>query len=194
MKTITVKADKREGIGKKETKRTRNEGKIPAVVYGNKGENMHITVHPQSLKKVFYTPEAYIVDLEVEGEIYHTIVKDSQFHPLSDDLMHVDFLQISEDKPVEVTLPVKLIGLAEGVKSGGKLNQLLRNIKIKGNPFDLESHFEVNVSSIKLGRIMKVSQLPQENIEITTSPNAAIASVIIPRTLRKEGIKAEDEE
>ncbi len=190
MKTIELKASARPELGKRNSKDLREEGLVPGVVYHN-AEAKHIQLESREAKKVLFTAETYLVKLNVEGETVSTIVREAQYHPVHDHLLHVDFLQVADDKPVVLNLPITLKGVPAGVTKGGKLSTKLRKLKVKGVPGNLPASIEVNVSDLELGQTRKVGEIELENMEIVTSASAAIAAVEIPRSLRSKTAKAE---
>ncbi|RMG72724.1 MAG: 50S ribosomal protein L25 [Bacteroidetes bacterium] len=190
MKTIALKATVREQTGKTNAKQSRKEGMIPAVIYHN-SEATHILLEESEARKVIYTPEVYIISLETGNKAINTILRNAQFHPVTEKILDMEFLAVSDDKPVVLTLPVRLQGTPVGVAKGGKLTLKLRKIKVKGIPSQLPDAVVVNVAKLDLGGTIKVSEAGIEGIEVVTSPSAAIASVEIPRSLRstKEAAK-----
>lgn len=183
MKTIELVANKRENVGKRVAKDLRNDGKVPGVVYSN-GEATHIYLDGKAVKLAVYTPETYIVDLDVEGKKVHTIVRKADFHPLTEKMMHIELLEINDNKPVIVTLPLVMSGTAVGVTKGGKLAVKLRKISVKGIASQLPDKVSVDVSHLDLGQTIKVGDVSFEGLQIVTPSSAGIASVEIPRALR----------
>lgn len=194
MKTIALEAVVRDHTGKKGTKAVRKSGRVPGVVYDN-SKATHIHLDYKEAKKVLYTKDTYVVTLNMDGaEPVDTIVREAQFHPVKEQVLHIDFLRVSDEKPVVVELPVSLVGTPKGVAQGGKLTIKLRKIKVKGIVSQLPEALEVNVSGLDLGGTIKVGEADFGDIEIMTSPSAAVASVEIPRALRSAGAAAEGEE
>ncbi len=184
MKDITLKATVRTEKGASAANKARREGRIPAVVYG---PNVHKLLYLDRLEteKVVYSPETYLVKLDLDGEIIDTVIREVQYHPVHDFIIHVDFYAVPSDVPVTVNLPIKLTGLAEGVKVGGKLVQLVRTVRVKGLIKDLPSAVEVDVTSLKLGKSFLVKDLPADlPFRVRMSPTVALAKVEIPRALR----------
>ncbi len=183
MKSIELKGVVRESIGKKNSKKLRREDKVPCVLYGGE-QNVHFAVNSNSLRDLVYTPNVYLVDLEIDGKSYKAIVKDLQFHPVSDAILHMDFLEIFEDKAVEISIPVSLQGLAAGVKAGGKLQTLNRKLKVRALPSFLPDNLEIDVTNLALGKSIKVGDVSFENIEILNDNNTVIASVKLTRAAK----------
>lgn len=183
MQTIEIKAAKRENLGKAATRELRKSGKVPSVLYGGK-ENIHFSAEDNEYRKLLYTPNVYIVNLNIDGTNYSAIIKDKQFHPVSGDLIHIDFLQVFEDKPVVIELPVKLVGLAEGVKAGGKLSLEQRKLKVKGLSKNLPDVLEVDITNLGLGKGIQVGELNYEGLELLNAKNSVVAAVKLTRAAR----------
>ena len=183
MKTLQLKGDKRNNAGKKFTKIERAQGLVPCVIYGGT-ENQHFTLDKKSFKELVYTPDVYLIDLEVEGKKYSSVLKDIQFHPISDEIIHADFLEIFPHKLIKIGIPVRLIGNSIGVKSGGRLAQKLRKMNVSALPGDLPDFIEINVSKLDIGGTFKVKDVVAEKVTLLDSPNAVIATVQITRAAR----------
>ena len=185
MKQVELNATIREDVGNAKVRKSRAQGLVPGVVYGPKVHKF-IYVKRIDLEKVVYTPETYLVNLNVDGETYQTVIREVQYHPVHDYIMHVDFYAVPTDVPVTVELPIKLVGLAEGVKRGGKLVPLIRRMKVKGLIKDLPSAVEIDVTHLGLGKSILVRDLPKDKYPfvIRMSDTVAIAKIEIPRALR----------
>ena len=172
MKSIEIKGSLRTETGKKATHSLRQNNGVPCVLYGmQKDENgnqvaTHFTVTVDGLRKLVYTPHIYVVDLNIDGKVVNAIMKDIQLHPVTDAIMHVDFLQINEEKPIVMEVPVQLEGLAEGVKAGGKLTLQMRKLKVKALYNAIPEKLIVNVSHLGLGKTVKVGELSYEGLEL----------------------------
>jgi large subunit ribosomal protein L25 len=183
MKTFELKGSLRESTGKKAAKAYRKEALIPCVLYGGEA-TVHFNVAKDSVRKLIYTPEVLIVDLTIDGANSKAIVKDLQFHPVSDEILHIDFLQIFENKPVTVQIPVSLEGLADGVRAGGKLSQELRKLKVKGIYTDFPEKLSVNVEKLGLGKVIQVGDLQFDKLEILNAKDNVVAAVKLTRAAR----------
>lgn len=183
MQKIEIKAVKRENLGKTATKQLRKNEEVPCVVYGGK-EVVHFNVSENEFRKLLYTPNVYLVNLNVSGTKYDAIIKDLQFHPVTDKLLHVDFFQISEDKPITIEIPVKLEGLAEGVKAGGKLQLEQRKLRVKGLAKNVPDELMINISNLGLGKSIQVGQLDFPNLELLNAKNSVVVSVKLTRAAR----------
>jgi len=188
MKTTSIPAQSRADQSKAATKALRKDGKVPAVLYGASGSNS-ILLDYADAKTVLFTAETYIVNLDVDGTTRDTIVREAQYHPVTDKIMHIDFLELTPGKVVEVVLPIKINGTPKGVIKGGRLMQKMRKLKVKGIPTDLPEFIEVPVGHLDLGQSIKVSELETE-LQITSGASSAIASVEIPRALRSAAASA----
>lgn len=176
MKTFDIKGTKREVGGKKAAKELRRNGLIPCIVYGGQKETV-FSVPEVDFRGLVYTPNVYIVNLSIDGETCQAVLKDIQFHPISGNILHVDFLQISDDKPVTIGVPLKIVGHSEGVKAGGKLQVEMRKLNVKGLPANLPDILEVDITTLGLGQVIKVGSLHYDNLEILNAKSAVVAAV-----------------
>ncbi|GAB6009229.1 50S ribosomal protein L25/general stress protein Ctc [Dysgonomonas reticulitermitis] len=185
MKTFELKGEAREAIGKKATKAFRKEDKIPAVIYGGEhAEAVHFTVTNSDVRKLVYTPEIFLVDLTVGKENYKAILKDIQFHPVTDAILHLDFLHVFESKPIVIDVPVILDGLAEGVRAGGKLSLDLRKLKVKALYDKIPEKVHVDVTSLALGKSIQVGDLHFDGLELLNAKNGVVCRVQLTRAAR----------
>jgi ribosomal protein L25, Ctc-form len=183
MKSFELKGTVRTGLGKKATKAERVSENVPCVLYGG-AENVHFTTTVSDIRKLVYSPEVFVVNLNIDGVVTKAIMKALQFHPVTDKVLHMDFLAISETKPVVVELPVKLEGLAEGVKAGGKLALEMRNLKVKGLYTQIPENIVIDVTELGLGKSIQVGKVSVENLEILNAKNAVVAQVKLTRAAR----------
>lgn len=189
MKTIEIIGYKRANLGKSDAKRLREEGNVPCVVYGEEGQ-IHFYAPMILFRPLIYTPEVYFVNLNIEGEVFHSILQDVQFHPVSDVILHADFLILHDEKPIKMGIPVEFTGRAAGIQKGGKLQVKMRKILVKALPKDMPEKITVDITSMELGDTIKIKDVPTENFEVLTSSRVTVASVTIPRLTRL----AEEEE
>lgn len=180
----------RENVGKKDAKKNRREGKVPCVLYGGK-EQVHFTVSDKEFSKIIFTPEVYIINLNINGNEYQAILQDVQYHPVTDVVLHADFLQVIKGKPVIIGVPVTLTGNAPGVIKGGKLRKKLRKLVVKGQVEDLPEEIQISVSKLDLNDSVKVRDLSFANLELMDHPNAEIVGV---KTARGAGMEEPEEE
>jgi large subunit ribosomal protein L25 len=179
MKTLEIKGSFRTELGKKSSKNTRKEGNVPCVIYG-KEQNVHFQVHENSFKNLVYTPDAHIVILDLEGKNYKVVLQDIQFHPVNDKITHADFIEIFDDKPIIISLPIKITGDSVGVKAGGKLRIKKRHLKVKGYAVDIPEFLLIDITDVKVG------DLSYEKIELIDPKITTILTVATSRVVQKE--------
>ena len=183
MKTISINGSARTEVGKKATNALRKEGLVPCCIYGvqKDSEGNPVTktfsVTVEGLRKLVYTPDIHVVELTIDGTTTKAILKDIQFHPVKDTILHVDFYEITEEKPIVMAVPVKLTGLADGVRAGGKLVQLQRYLKVKALYTAIPESLTVDVTSLALGKSIKVGELSFEGLELVTAKEALVCAV-----------------
>ena len=183
MKEINVSGQKRTDVGKKASKLLRKEGMVPCNLYGEKkGENglpeaMAFSASIAELRKAVYTPHVYVVNLNIDGKEHKAIIKELQFHPTTDALLHADFYEINDTKAITVGIPVKLNGLAQGVRDGGKLNLSIRKIDVTAPYKQIPEVLEVDVTNLALGKAIKVGELSFEGLTLATPAQVVVCSV-----------------
>ncbi len=180
MKTIALSAIKRTEVGSVDAKQIRKEGNIPCNIYGVNG-NTNFYVNEIIFNKIINSPEVYFVDLDIDGKKHKAIIKEVQFHPVTDKTLHVDFLEVSKEKPVNVTLPVKTTGTSKGVLAGGKLRMVTRRLKVRGLVEDLPEFIEVDITSLKIGQTCKVADLNVKGLTFLDAANAVVVAVKMSR-------------
>jgi large subunit ribosomal protein L25 len=183
MKTFELNGTVRADLGKKATKAERVAENVPCVLYGVT-DNVHFIATKSDLRKLIYSPEVFVVDLTIDGKKSKAIMKALQFHPVTDNVLHIDFYQITETKPVVVELPVKLEGLAEGVKAGGKLALEMRKLKVKGIYTQIPENIVIDVTELGLGKSIQVAKVAVDKLEILNAKNAVVAQVKLTRAAR----------
>ncbi len=184
MKSLEIIGFKRANLGKKESKDLRAEAMVPCVLYGG-GKQVHFHSPMILFRDLLYSPEVYQVDLNIEGDMYKAIVQATQFHPVNEMLLHVDFLELNDKKEVKMDIPVRFTGVSPGVLAGGKLVTKMRKLKVKALPANLPDSVEVNISDLELGRSVKVSKIEPKNYTILSNPSSPVATVTIPRALKQ---------
>ncbi len=184
MKTIEISVKKRVNTGKTDTRNLRKEDNVPCVLYGGK-EVKHFYAHKNEFRKLVYTPDALIVHLNIDGEKHEAIMQALQFHPVSDIINHIDFIEVDESKPVIVNIPIELTGSCIGVKNGGKLREKRRSLKVRGLVKNLPEVLQIDMSAIDIGQVIKVSDLSYPNIELLDQPRSMVVSVISSRLAAK---------
>jgi large subunit ribosomal protein L25 len=193
MKTITIEGQLRTEYGKKATRQLRSQGLVPGVIYGGASE-INFSAPAVAFKNLVYTPEFNVAEILLDGKTYRTILKDLQFDKVSDELNHVDFLELVEDRPVVATLPVKYTGSAAGVKAGGRLITKMKTIKVKALPKDLKENVEVDITNLELNGNIRVQDIKMANMEIMNSPRIPMASIVMTRQLKQEESAATKDE
>ncbi|KAA1247516.1 50S ribosomal protein L25/general stress protein Ctc [Aquimarina sp. RZ0] len=191
MKSLTINASQRESVGKKATKALRNAGQVPCVIYG--GDTIvHFAAPEIAFKNLVYTPDVHTVVIELDnGTKLNAILQDIQFHPVTDRILHIDFVQIFDDKPITVQLPFKTTGAAKGVLNGGVLRFNLRRIKVKGLASKLPDLIEGDITNLKIGNKLYVTDVAAEDFEILHPDNTVVCQV---RTSRNAVEDSDDEE
>jgi len=193
MKTITIEGNLRTGTGKKATHTLRSQGQVPGVIYGGASE-INFYAPATAFKELVYTDQFMIAEIIVEGQSYRCILKDLQFDKVSDQLNHVDFLQLVDDKKVIANLPLRYTGNAAGVKAGGRLVIKMKSLKVKTLPANLKEAIEVDVTNLELNGNIRVQDVQLEGVEIMNSPRIPLASIIMTRQLKQEEAAAAKDE
>ena len=188
MKSINVKGTARTATGKKATRDLRKNGGVPCNLYGeNKNENgesiaMSFATTQEELRKLVYSPDIYSVNLTIDGKECKAVMKELQFHPVTDQLLHVDFYEITEEKPIVMGVPIQMTGLAEGVKAGGKLAASVRKLKVRAPYTAIPEKLIIDVTNLALGKTIKVGELSFEGLELVTSPSVVVCQVKMTRS------------
>ena len=192
MKEYALSATRREVLGKREMKKLRKENLVPANVYGGE-EHLLVSVRKDDLRNLIYTPEIFLVLLSIDGKERKCIIQELQFHPVSDEVLHIDFLEVSESKPVTIEVPVQLDGFPVGVRAGGKLNLDMRKLRVKGFYKDIPEKLHMDVSGLELGKTVKVGQLAFDGLEVLNAKAAVVAAVRTTRAARSAGVGSAEE-
>ena len=198
MKEINVTGQKRSDLGKKASKIARKEGLIPCNLYGEaKDENglpkaLSFVVPMTELRKAVYTPHVYVVNLNIDGEEHKAIMKELQFHPTTDAVLHVDFYEVNEEKPIVSGIPVKLNGLAQGVRDGGRMNLSVRKVNVKAPYKNIPEVLDIDVTNLTIGKSIKVGQLNFEGLEMATSKEVVVCSIKATRKSNAAAQAAEE--
>ncbi len=193
MQVVTISGTPRESLGKKSTKADRAAGLIPCVLYGG-DEIYHFTTTAIQVRSLVYTPDFKLADIEMDGKSFKAIVKEVQFHPVTDAILHIDFLRLIDERPVKVQVPVRFFGNSPGLKVGGKLIQNVRRIKIKATPEHLVDELKLDISSLDLGQSIRVRDIEvNDNIEVMMPGGTPVGTIEIPRALRSAAAAKEKE-
>ena len=198
MKEFALNGKKRESVGKKASKMLRKEGMIPCNLYGenlvdDKPVAMAFMIPMSELRKVVYTPEVYVINLNIDGEPHKAVLKELQFHPVTDAVLHADFYEVNETKPITIGIPVKLNGLAQGVRDGGKLNLSIRKINVTAPYPSIPEILNIDVTNLELGKSIKVGELSFEGLELATPAEVVVCSVKTTRASRSAAAAAQSE-
>ena len=185
MNTITIEGQLRTGFGKSSTRQLRSQGLVPGVIYGGPQE-VSFAAPAAAFKNLVYTPNFQIAEIKLDGKTYRTILKDLQFDKVNDQLIHIDLLELVEDKKVVADIPIKLVGASKGVKEGGRLVSKMKSLKVKTYPRHLQEAIEVPIDDLELNGNIRVEGVVAENYEILNSPRIPIASVVMTRQLKQE--------
>ena len=188
MKTVSLSGSLRENVGKKDAKALRRAEMVPCVMYGAGQEQIHFATEAKNFKKILFTPECYIINFTINGKTYSTILQEAQYHPVTDNVMHADFLIVNENNPITVVLPIALEGTPAGVMRGGKMKQGIKKIKVTGLIKDLPDYVRINISSLNINEAIKVKDLSIENVTPVTPGYTVIVAVNTAR-----GVVAEEE-
>lgn len=183
MKTFELAGTLRADLGKKASKAIRGQEAIPAVLYGG-NEVVHFAVTQEAVRNLIYSPEIFAIDLTIDGKAVKAVLKDIQFHPVTDKILHLDFLQVDETKPVVIEVPVVLTGHAEGVKAGGKLSLEMRKLKVKAVYTEIPEKLFIDVTTLGLGKTIQVGALNFEGLELMNAKNAVVCAVKLTRAAR----------
>ena len=183
MKTIAITAAPRAEYGKKATKAVRRQGLIPCVIYGG-GETVSFAIDEKAVKPLIYTPNSYIVELDIDGKKELAVLRDVQYHPIREQILHIDFYRVQEGKPVSIAVPVRLTGTAEGVKIGGKLALSARKLVVKAMVENLPDELVVDVTPLKVGQTIFVGDLQFEGLQFVSPATQAVCAVRVTRASR----------
>lgn len=199
MKEISIAGKKREALGKKASKALRKEGYVPCNLYGEqkvdgKPVALSFAVAFTELRKLIYTPHIYVVALDIDGEKHTAIMKEIQFHPVTDAPLHVDFYEVNDQKPITIGIPVKLNGLAQGVRDGGRMNLSIRKINVTAPYQQIPEHLDIDVTALRIGKSIKVGELSFEGLEMATSKDVVVCSIKMTRNAMAAAAAAADTE
>lgn len=198
MKEISLKGQKRAATGKKATKQMRKEGLVPCNLYGEardengKPQSLAFAIAATDLRKVIYTPHVYVINLDIDGEHHTAVMKELQFHPTTDAVLHIDFYEINEAKPLTIGIPVHLVGLAQGIRDGGRMNLSIRKIEVTAPFQQIPEQLDVDVTHLQIGKSIKVGELSYEGLEFATSKEVVVCSIKMTRAASKNAAATEE--
>lgn len=187
MKQITIEGTSRADLGKKATKAVRANGNVPCVLYGEKKDEngkpvaIHFEVSEKQINKLVFTPHIYLVDIKIDGEDHKGIMKEIQFHPVKDNVLHVDFFEVHADKPIVMGVPIAAKGLADGVRAGGRLMMMIRKLQVRALYENIPEKLDVDVTKLQLGKSINAGQLSYDNLEIITPKEVIVCTVKMTR-------------
>lgn len=187
MKQITIEGTSRADLGKKATKAVRANGNVPCVLYGEKKDEngkpvaIHFEVSEKQINKLVFTPHIYLVDIKIDGEDHKGIMKEIQFHPVKDNVLHVDFFEVHAEKPIVMGVPIAAKGLADGVRAGGRLMMMIRKLQVRALYENIPERLDVDVTKLQLGKSINAGQLSYDNLEIITPKEVIVCTVKMTR-------------
>jgi large subunit ribosomal protein L25 len=192
MKTIEINGSFRKELGKKSSKELRKALNVPCVIYGGK-ENIHFYTHENNFKNLVYTPDAHLVNLKIENKEYYAVLKEIQFHPVSDKIIHVDFTEVAPDRPVTIAVPIRVSGDSVGILAGGKLRIRRRSLLVKGFANDIPEFLPIDITEVKIHQSIKVGELSFDKIELLDPKKSMVLAVATSRVAQKtpEELEAE---
>lgn len=193
MKTVTLSGSPRANVGRTDANALRNAGKVPCVIYGGK-EQIHFSAEEKAFKNIIFTPDACQVEVDLNGKKYRTILQEAQYHRLTDKLIHADFLEIVDGKPITMNIPVKTIGTSEGVRAGGKLTVKLRKLKARGLANKLPDTIDINIEKLTIGKSVTVGEINIDGVELLNAKNVSVVSVNTTRAVAQAEQAAAKEE
>ncbi|MGD0581790.1 MAG: 50S ribosomal protein L25/general stress protein Ctc [Bacteroidales bacterium] len=185
MKTIEINGSFRKELGKKSSKELRKTNYVPCVIYGGK-ENIHFSTHENNFTKLVFTPDAHLVKLNIEGKVFEAVLKEIQFHPVTDKIIHVDFIEVSETRPITIGIPIKVTGDSAGVIAGGKLRIRRRSLLVKGFAGDIPESLPIDITELKIHDSVKVSDLTYDKIELMDPKKSMVLTIATSRVAQKE--------
>jgi large subunit ribosomal protein L25 len=180
MKTISISAEKRTELGKKSTRDLRKKGHVPCVMYGG-ADVIHFHAHANDLRHIVYSPHGFLIELDLDGKQHKAVMHELQFHPVTDSIQHIDFVEVFDDRPVTVDIPIQLVGAAIGLKDGGKPRQRRRVLKVRGLVKDLPDVLEVDITDVAIGDVIKIGDLSYPNMEILDPARSMVYAVVSSR-------------
>lgn len=185
MKSVQLSGSPRANVGKVDAKATREKGFVPCVIYGGK-EQIHFQADIRAFKPIIFTPNAHIVEINLEGKVYKTVLQEAQYHKINDQLIHADFLEIQDGKPVTANIPVVIVGQSEGVKKGGKLVLKVRKLKARGIADKLPDTIEIDITKLDIGGSIAVGDIQVEGATLLNAKNVSVVSIATTRAVAAE--------
>lgn len=180
MKTVSLSGSLRENVGKKDAKALRNQGLIPCVIYGGE-KQIHFAVEVRAFDKLIFTPNVYFIEVDVDGEKHQVLLKDVQYHPVNDSVLHVDFYEFHNDQPISIAVPIKISGVSPGIIKGGALVKKMRKLTVKALPAQVPDYINIDISSLEIGDGVKVKNIEVENVVLLDIPDLPVVNVVTTR-------------
>lgn len=193
MKALKLSGSLRESVGKKDAKKLRREGRVPCVLYGGK-DQVQLSILEKDFKPLVFSPHTHLVEIDIDGKIYRCVLQDIQYHPVTDHILHVDFLQIFDDKPVTVSIPLEYTGVSKGVLKGGRLFRKYRKLKVNGLPGDLPDAIVVDITKLNINDSIKIEDLKRPNLTFFDPPKSVAVSIKSARAVDAGSEEGEEEE
>lgn len=184
MKVVSMSGSLRANVGKKDAKKIRSEGQVPCVIYGGK-DQVQFYMNDRNFEDIVFTPEVCFIKITIDGKEYDVVLQDIQYHPVTDSILHADFMELSPERHIVMNIPVKITGTAPGVLKGGKLDQKLRKLKVKALPEFMPDFINVSIDGMDIGNAVKVADMPSENISLLDNKNNVIISVKVTRAVEE---------
>ncbi len=193
MKKVSMSGSLRENVGKKDAKKHRREGNIPCVIYGGE-KQIHFVTNEIKFEKIISSPEIFVIQVDVDGTEYQTILQDVQYHPVTDRVLHVDFLELIPGKPISIGIPINLVGSSPGVMAGGQMIKKMHRLRLKGLIDNMPDYVDIDISKLTIGTSVKVRDIELENLLTLDPPNSVIVRVKTSRTVTEVDAEDDDEE
>lgn len=188
MKSVSMSGSLRENVGKKDAKAQRNQGLIPCVIYGGE-KQIRFVVDEKQFKNIIYTPEVKYAELDINGEKHIAIIKETQFHPITDKLLHVDFLEVVDGKEITIGIPVRIEGTSPGVLRGGKLAKKVRKLKVRGELKNIPENITLDISSLDINDTIKVSDIKIEGLTLIENPGTVVVTILSTRNVEEAPVE-----
>ncbi|MGM0479385.1 MAG: 50S ribosomal protein L25/general stress protein Ctc [Bacteroidota bacterium] len=193
MKTVQLSGSPRANVGKKDAKAVRNNGGVPCVLYGS-GEQMYFSVRDVDMEKLIFSPDVYQIELDIDGKKTKAIIQELQMHPVTDKPLHVDFLELEDNKPVKLGIPVRLSGRSKGVLNGGRLQTIFRRLKVQGLPKDLPESVELDITPLRIGMSIRIRDIEIPGVQLLHAPDAVVVSVKTARGAVDDDLDEDEDE
>ena len=193
MKTVSLSGSLRENVGKKDAKKHRREGNIPCVIYGGE-KQIHFTTNEIKFDKIIFSPDVFLISIDIDGKKYQTMLQDVQYHPVTDKVLHADFLELIPGKEISIGIPVDLVGISAGVMAGGQMIKKMHKVRMKGLIENIPEKVEVDITKLTIGGSVKIQDITMDNLTMLDPPNSVIVRVKMSRTVIEDEVDDEDED